>query len=216
MPHSNPLNGVSASAIQSIARRLLNLDVEAKKHLIEFDDKVIHIFVEDFNLAYYFSFKKGELFVAHQCEDAVSASISGRFSGFIGAAAAEHSSDSIFKGELNFSGEISTAKQFQLFVQSLSIDWHEPLAQLLGDPIGHSLATSIEQLSGWLFNTVSSVNKDISEYIQEEIKITPSELEQQHFFQNVDQLRGRADRLNAKITQLQQKRPIANSTESNL
>jgi len=202
MSYSNPVNGVSASVIQSIARRLLNLDVEAKKQLIEFENKVIHIFVEELNLTYYFSFKGGELFVDHQCDDDVSASITGRFSAFIAAAAAEHSSDSIFKGELNFSGDIGTAKQFQSFAQSLNIDWHEPLAQLLGDPIGHSLATGIEKLSGWLFNTASGINKDISEYLQEEIKVTPSELEQQHFFQKVDQLRSRTDRLNAKISQL--------------
>jgi len=205
MSHSNPINGISASAIQSIARRLLSLDIEAKNKLPEFESKQIHILVEDLNLAYYFSFKQGDLFVEHQYDGEVNASISGRLSAFIAAAAAEHSSDSIFKGELNFSGDIATAKQFQTFAQSLNIDWHEPVAQLLGDPIGHSLATGIGKLSGWLFRTAGSVNKDISEYLQEEIRVTPSELEQQHFFQQVDQLRSQTDRLNAKITLLQQK-----------
>ena len=205
MSHSNPINGIAASVIQSIARRVLSLDIEAKNKLAEFETKKIHILVEDLSLVYYFSFKQGELYVEHQHDGEVNASISGRLSAFIAAAAAEHSSDSIFKGELNFSGDVATAKQFQAFAQSLNIDWHEPIAQLLGDPLGHSLATGIEKLSGWLFNTASGVNKDISEYLQEEIRVTPSELEQQHFFQQVDQVRSQADRLNAKITLLRQK-----------
>lgn len=196
------LNRLSASAIQTIARRLLRLDPEAKKGLSQFEGKVIHIHIDDFNLDYYFAFVDCELLVAGQSDQPTSAVISGKLNSFIAAAAAEHSADSIFKGKLNFSGDISTAKQFQTFAQKLNIDWHEPLAQLLGDPVAHTLATGLETLSGWILQTAKSVSQDISEYIQEEAQVTPSESEQQHFFRQVDQLRSRTDRLNAKISQL--------------
>ena len=196
------LNQLSATSIQTIARRLLSLDIEAKKDLSQFEDKVIHIHIDDFNLDYYFSFSDGELLVTEQSEQTISASISGELNAFFKAAAAEHSADSIFKGELNFSGDISTAKQFQSFAQKLNIDWHEPLAQVLGDPLGHTVATGLEKLSGWVLQTAQSVAQDISEYVQEEARVTPSVSEQQHFFRQVDQLRSRADRLNAKISQL--------------
>lgn len=196
------VNQLSATAIQTIARQFLSFDVEAKKDLSQFEDKIIHIHINDFNLDYYFSFANSELLVAEHFEQTISASISGKLNAFIAAAAAEHSSDSIFKGELNFSGDISTARQFQSFAQKLNIDWHEPLAQALGDPLGHTLATSLEKLSGWLLQTAQSVTQDISEYVQEEARVTPSSSEQQIFFRQVDQLRSRADRLNAKISQL--------------
>ncbi len=196
------LNQISASVIQSTVKRLLSLDVEAKEQLCQFDDKIIHIQVEDFSLVYYFSFNNSEIVVSEQTEGEISASISGTSSAFIAAAAAEHSADSIFTGELKFSGEISTAKRFQSFAQSLNIDWHEPLAQLLGDPVAHTIATGIEKLSSWIKNTANRVTSDISEYVQEEARVTPSVSEQQHFFQQVDHIRSRTDRLNAKITKL--------------
>ncbi len=196
------INQLSATALQKITRKLLSLDVEASKDLQQFNNKVIHIYIEDYQLNYYFSFNGSELFVSKQSETETSASISGRFNAFIAAAAAEHSADSIFKGELNFSGDISTARQFQSFAQKLNIDWHEPLAQLFGDPLGHTLATGLEKLTGWLLQTTQSVSQDISEYIQEEARVTPSLSEQRYFFEQVDQLRSRADRLNAKMTQL--------------
>jgi len=196
------VNQLSAIAIQAIARQLLSFDLEAKKDLSQFEDKTIHIHIDDFKLDYYFSFDSGELLVTEQFEQSISASISGKLNAFVAAAAAEHSADSIFKGELNFSGDIATARQFQSFAQKLNIDWHEPLAQALGDPLGHTLATGLETLSGWLLQTTQSVTQDISEYVQEEARVTPSSSEQQVFFRQVDQLRSRADRLNAKINQL--------------
>lgn len=229
-------NKLSATALQKIATRLLRLDVEAKNKLIAFNDKVIHIQVTDLTLDYYFSFVDGQILIDNQLNEelagknedtlathsstaslsavsasTVSASISGNLSAFIAAAAAEHSADSVFKGELHFSGEINTAKRFQEFAQSLNIDWQEPLAQTFGDPIGHTIATGLQKLSGWVLNTANSVTQDISEYIQEEARVTPSYIEQQHFFQQVDQLRSQVDRLNARANQL-----LANQTDSDL
>lgn len=196
------LNQLSASAVQTIARRLLKLDVEAKKNLIQFEGQIVHIHIEDIDLDYYFSVVDGELLVAERTEQIISAAISGKLSAFISAVAAERSADSIFKGELNFSGDISIAKQFQSFAQTLNIDWHEPFSQVLGDPLGHTLATGLEKLSGWILQTTQSVTQDISEYLQEEARVTPSDSEQQHFFSQVDQLKSQTDRLGAKIQRL--------------
>ena len=197
-------NQLSASTVQTLARKVLSLDIQAKNNLQQFEDKVIQINIEDFNLVYYFSFKNAELFVSEKNSEKAATVISGKLSAFIAAAAAEHSSDSIFKGELNFSGDINTAKQFQSFAQSLNIDWHEPLAQVLGDPIAHTLATGLEKFSTWFGQTIESVNQDISEYVQEEAKVTPSQSEQQQFFQQVDQLRSKSDRLLARFNFIKQ------------
>jgi len=209
-------NQLSASTLQTIARRLLSLDVEAKNKLRDFEDKIIHLQVTNLDLDFYFSFIAGELFISDQLQndtDETSASISGHLNAFIAAATADHSADAIFKGELHFSGEINTAKQFQQFAQSLNIDWQEPFAKAFGDPVGHSIATGLQNFSGWLFNSADSLRQDISEYLQEEARVTPTDCEQQHFFEQVDQLRSRADRINARITQVIEKRTSLQSTD---
>ena len=198
-----PINQLSASMIQTIANRLLSLDAESNNQLKPFESKIIHIEISDLNLQYFFTFVNGQLKVTNSCEQEASASIRGELKAFLAAAASEHSSDSIFKGELMFSGEINTAKQFQSFVQSMQIDWHEPLAKVLGDPIGHTFAVGLEKFSGWLKTAVRSTRSDISEYLQEEARVTPTFCEQQAFFGKVDQLRSRSDRLNARINNLQ-------------
>jgi ubiquinone biosynthesis protein UbiJ len=197
-----PLNQITASALQTFVNKTIALDAEAGAKLDSLNDKVIHLQISDFQLNYYFQIINREILVSSSFEQAVSASITGTLPAFVAAATSEHSADSIFKGELNFSGEINVAKQFQAFAQSLDIDWHEPLAQLLGDPIGHSVAVGISKLSGWLKSSANSSREDISEYLQEEARVTPSETEQELFFQQVDQARSQADRLKARLDRL--------------
>jgi ubiquinone biosynthesis protein UbiJ len=199
-----PLNQVSAAMIQSVARKVIALDPEAANGLSSFDDKVIKIEIEDFGLCYFFSFEGGTLTVSNDDSRPVSAAINGNLAAFMAAAANEHSVDSIFKGELHFSGEIGTAKRFQEFAQSLEIDWQEPIARAFGDPIGHTLTTGLQAFGGWLLNTGRSTRQDISEYLQEEIKVTPPAAEQQLFFGQVDQARSKTDRLAARIKKLKQ------------
>jgi len=197
-----PFNQLSANAIQSIARLFLKLDVESAKQLSQFEGKRVQIKIDDLQLEYNFYFLDNELFVSEIAHQSITASINGNLNDFLSALAAEHSSDAVFKGQLNFTGDVNTAKQFQTFAQSLNIDWHEPLAQFFGDPVGHTIASGITKLSEWLIDTGKTVQTDISEYLQEESRVTPSESEQQQFFQQVDQLRSRADRLNARFNQL--------------
>lgn len=190
--------------IQSLARKLIALDPEAATGLSQFHDKIIKIEIEDFGLRYFFTFDSGALSVVNSESRSVSAAITGKLAAFIAALAHEHSVDSIFTGELHFSGEISTAKKFQEFTQSLEIDWQEPFAKTLGDPLGHTLSKGLLMIGNWLSKTSLSTQEDISEYLQEEIKVTPPAAEQQEFFERVDQTRSKVDRLAARIQKLNQ------------
>ncbi len=70
--------------------------------------------------------------------------------------------------------------------------------------MGHTLTTGLQAFGGWLLNTGRSTRQDISEYLQEEIKVTPPAAEQQLFFEQVDLTRSKTDRLAARIKKLKQ------------
>jgi len=207
-----PLNQLSATALQTIAQQILALDIEASKKLRPFDGKIILIDVIDLKLQYYFVFAQGQLAIVskpppaenndeddNQAEQEPSVHISGKLSAFINAAASEYSSDALFEGDLHFTGEINTAKQFQQLVASLNIDWQEPLAKVFGDPLAHTLSTGVQKFASWFIDSARSTRQDVSEYLQEEARVTPSDSEQQYFFEQVDDLRSKVDRLTAKV-----------------
>jgi len=222
-----PLNQLSATALQSIARQILALDIEASDKLHPFNGKIILIEVTDLSLQYYFVFGNGQVSIyselpalnsndndnndAHKEPDQKpSVVITGKLSSFITAAASEYSSDALFEGDLHFSGEINTAKQFQQLAASLNIDWQEPLAKILGDPLAHTINTGVKKFASWFIQSANSARQDVSEYLQEEARVTPSDSEQQPFFEQVDQLKSKADRLTARVELLIKKKTVAN------
>ncbi|MCF6194991.1 MAG: SCP2 sterol-binding domain-containing protein [Kangiellaceae bacterium] len=220
-----PLNQLSATALQSIARQILALDIEASKTLRPFDGKIILIEVTDLKLQYYFVFEKGQMSIYSKLptltsndktknnkepDQIPSVTITGKFSSFITAAASEYSSDALFEGDLHFNGEINTAKQFQQLAASLNIDWQEPLAKILGDPLAHTINTGVQKFASWFIQSANSARHDVSEYLQEEARITPSDSEQQHFFEQVDQLKSKTDRLTARVELLIKKKTAEN------
>jgi len=231
--NSGGFNQLSSRMMHQLVNRLLALDAEAKQKLDTFEPSVFLIQVTDLGLNYAASIKQGELNISDgsdliqakptqstesaskpridaedvsaQSDIEITATISGTSSAFLAAIQEEHKGDSIFKGQLNFSGQINSAKKLQSFAQSLKIDWQEPLAQLFGDPIGHSLASGIQGFAGWLKSSLSQAPLNLGEYLQEEVQMTPSRFEQAHFSDQVDQLRSRLDRLNARFQRIQSK-----------
>jgi ubiquinone biosynthesis protein UbiJ len=210
------LNQVTAKAIEKLVNKLLSLDAEAAKQIKPLESKSILIQLEDWQLNYLFCFKNASVEVSQPSnEEAVtenkqsneqvnqpSATITGKLSAFIAAALAEQSGDAVFQGDLHFSGDINTAKQFQQLASKLEIDWQEPFAKIFGDFLGHTITSGLSLFGNWANQVKNSLQQDISEYVQEEAKITPSDSEQQMFFDEVDLVRSQADRLLAKVEKM--------------
>jgi ubiquinone biosynthesis accessory factor UbiJ len=196
------INKTSAAIIEQVANRILKLDVEAHDKLADFSDKIIHIQVEDLSLNYFFLFPGGSLIVQESCEKPVSASIRGKLSAFTSALMSPNSGDAIFTGELHFSGEMNTARRFQEFVQTLQIDWQEPMSKIIGDVMTHNISQGLGAFGNFVNQFISSVNQDIPEYMQHEIQVTPTQSELNNFFEQVDLTRSQAERLHARVQRL--------------
>lgn len=196
------VNQFSAAAVEIFANRILALDPTVKEKLEQFSDKIIHLYIEDFSLNYYFFFVTGSIVVQQQSERPASVSVSGKSSAFLAAATATHSSDSIFNGELHFSGEINTAQRFQNFVQSLNIDWQEPISRVFGDVIGHNISQGISKAGQFIEQLLNNTRQDVPDYLQHEIRVLPCHIENNDFLQQVDTLRSQTDRLIARVDKL--------------
>ena len=196
------LNKVSAAAMEQIGNRILSLDPQASQMLGNFEGKIIHIEITDWAQHFYLRFPSRNLVVQSHSSRPPSASVKGTSFAFLSAATSDNSGDSIFKGELHFSGEINTAQKFQQFVGSLEIDWQEPLAQLLGDETTTLISNGVSKFSGFVKNFAFQTKQDIPEYIQHEAKVSPTSFELDTFSSSVDTIRSQVDRLSARIERL--------------
>jgi len=108
----------------------------------------------------------------------------------------------LLKGEVEISGDTRLGHQFKNIFSQIDIDWSEPLANLVGDTVAYQLQQSGKKLGGWGKDTMESVSRSVSEYLQEESRDLVTETELNNFNDEVDQLRNDVDRLQAKINAL--------------
>ena len=99
-------------------------------------------------------------------------------------------------------GNTGLLVDLQRLLINLDIDWEEALTEVLGDVIGHQGAELLRSGTRYAGDRASEAKRRISEFLTEELGTLPSRNELEGFYQDVDDLRLQADRLEARIKQL--------------
>lgn len=120
----------------------------------------------------------------------------------LGLAVSGDSQAKLASGEVKIKGDVQLGQQFKQILNRMEIDWEEHLSRISGDVFAHQ-AGRFGRAGIQFFNDVAtSLNLDLSEYLQEEIRLLPSEIEVQNYLDEVDHLRSDADRLQARFDHL--------------
>ena len=99
---------------------------------------------------------------------------------------------------LTITGDSLVAQKLAKIFTTHDIDWEEHFSHYVGDIAAHQLASFIHQLKDYGLRTAERIENNISDYIQEEIRVSPPSEEVSDFIQQVDTLRDDAERLFAK------------------
>ena len=90
---------------------------------------------------------------------------------------------------------------YRLFLD-MEIDWQEPLSRLIGDVPTHGLEQMLASLGDFARGTMNSLKRNVDEYLHEESRMVPPPNQVEIFDQELDALRLRLDRMQARIQQL--------------
>jgi ubiquinone biosynthesis protein UbiJ len=101
------------------------------------------------------------------------------------------------------SGDVGLLSKFQAILQNLDIDWEYQLSKFVGDIPTQFVHDSLHSASRFAKKTQDNLQEDIDNYLHEETRLFPSGTELQNFYQSVDALRLRVDRLGARTGKLQ-------------
>ena len=113
--------------------------------------------------------------------------------------------DILFSGEVTITGDTRLGQKFRKILSQVDIDWEEILSHYTGDMIAHRLGNRVRELSSWWRRSVSSVQQNSGEYLQEETRVVAANAEVEEFLAQVDKLRDDVARLEARIKRLQEK-----------
>ncbi|MDY6979612.1 MAG: SCP2 sterol-binding domain-containing protein [Pseudomonadota bacterium] len=111
----------------------------------------------------------------------------------------------LFAGEVTIRGDVETGQAFKRLLDHLDIDWEEQLSRYTGDVVGHQLGDLFRGLQDWGRQARRVLGRNLAEFLQQESRQLATREAVAEFVREVDQLRDDSERLQQRVTLLQQR-----------
>lgn len=132
--------------------------------------------------------------------------LSGSTTNFIKLARATDKANELINSNIDMDGNTELALAVTRVVQTLDIDWEALIQPFTGGILAHQIGKGLRGLLAWGKETSNTYRRAGKEYLEDEVQlVAPAPLLDQ-FNADVDQLRLSADRLEARIARLENKK----------
>lgn len=198
-----------ADALESLLRpiaALLNRQIQSKTPAralcAELRDRVFALRVKNSALAMYIIVAPDRVILSSEYGDEPDVVISGSLLAL--ARLAAPSGDTVVRGDaVELSGDVILARKFQSLLRYARPDFEEELSGLVGDAAAHGIGELLRSVSQWGREASSTLQQNVSEYLQEESRAVPSRYEADTFRDQVDDLRDDVARFEARLKQVE-------------
>jgi ubiquinone biosynthesis protein UbiJ len=197
----NPFRARLGGMLEAALNRALALDEHTRAQLGALEGRRIGIELRGANLALAVSVHAGRLCVGPHWD--AGSDLNLRASPGSLLAFALRRGDSILPpGKVDISGDAELARSVEKLLRDFQPDIEEAFAQTFGDVLGVPLARGLRHALNWSRESAQALAQDTADYLREERRdlIAPAEMEQ--FLDEVDALRERAERLEARVQRL--------------
>jgi ubiquinone biosynthesis accessory factor UbiJ len=113
--------------------------------------------------------------------------------------------DALRRKDLRIEGDVEVANRYRALLKLLRPDIAEELARVIGDSPAHQVLRFARAALEFGERTASTTVRNAAEYFAHESRDLVSRAEAEDFFGSVDRLREDLDRLEARLTLLQQR-----------
>ncbi|MGD8909392.1 MAG: SCP2 sterol-binding domain-containing protein [Chromatiales bacterium] len=197
---------VSAAAyatLEQLLNQAIRLDPETPRRLAPMHGRIIELQLVGLALSLYLIPGPNNIQLLGSYEGEPDCTLRGTPLALARMRGTRESTDQLFSGSVEITGDTHLAQQFGDFLAGLDIDWEEQLSNLTGDALAHEIGNATRKLQSWTRNQIQTFEQNLQEYLQEELRLTPSRPEIEPFLADVDRLRDDVERLEARIKRLQ-------------
>ncbi len=193
------LDQTLSAALEFALNQYFSLDPDAMSRFSSLEGKVIALEIKGIEQTICLFLSTDGFLVLSDFDGEVDATISGTPIALAKMAMVSDPKSLLFSGEITISGDTNLANQFNRLLVQVDIDWEGILAQKIGDITAHKIGNLFRESQQWVKQSASSFFMDGGEYIQEEVRLSPSNAELRNFIRQVDDVREATDRLKARI-----------------
>ena len=201
----NPILGMLGRGLEATLNRVLSLDPETLDALRALDDRSITIAFKGSALAMRIAVDSGQLRVGPAFAGDSQLRVSATPGSLLAMAAARLRGDAdaaLPPGQVEISGDADLARRIERLASRFEPDFDEAFARAFGDVIGFQLARGFRGAPAGVRKSTSRLLRTSFEYLVEESRDLVARPELEQFFEEVDALRERADRLAARVRRI--------------
>ena len=182
---------------------LLKTDAVTCQRLESLTGNVIGFEITDLSISLFVLPIQGGVQLQHQFPDTPDVTLKGDSITFMKLLSSSDKSEHFFGNGITVEGNAGLANQLQAMLADLEIDWEALLSKVIGNLPAHQIMSLTRGQLNYAKQVNTNLPQNISEYIQEEIRVLPPRAEAEAFMDGVDKLRERTDRLAAHVAALQ-------------
>ena len=193
----NPLLSRLGALLEGALNRALALDPTA--NLAALEGQRIGVELRGMNLAFAIAVRDGKLRVGPHWESPPDLNVRAAPASLLAFALRRGEDSPLPPGKVEISGDAQLARTLEKIAREFRPDFEEAFAKTFGDVFGIALARALRGAFANARASAQALAQDTAEFLREESRdlIAPAEMEQ--FLDDVDALRERAERLEARI-----------------
>lgn len=193
------------AALEIALNRYLNLEPAALADCERLSGSSIELHLSGFEWRLFIEFDARGVRVLNEHNGLASVTVSGAPPAFAKLALSRDGSAALPAG-LAVSGDAEVLQRFRRLLGRVGFDFEEWIAPLLGDGAAHRAAQGLKSLFGWARRSADTLALDTAEYLREETRDLARGVDVEDWMNDVDKLRERIDRFEARLRAAEQRR----------
>lgn len=192
----------SLSALQKAINHALGLDPSMPMKIEALHGNVLEIIISPLKVHFFIRFSHQDIELLAHYEGQADTIIHSSPLGLIRLSLLPASKvRSLFNDQIKISGNVLLGQSVKALFDSIDIDWEGHLAHFTGDVVAHQLGAVVRRGLAFKQQVQTSMKHHITEYLHEEVHAFPPREEVNDFFNDIDALSLRVERINAHINQ---------------
>jgi ubiquinone biosynthesis protein UbiJ len=199
----NPLLSVLGRALEVALDRVLDLDPETRAELRALDGRALTFEFRNTPLAMRIAVNGDRLAIGPAFEGASALRVAATPAALLGLALARGREGAVTPGMVEIAGDADLARRLERIASRFAPDFDEAFVRIFGDVAGFQIARGLRRAFAGLRDSGKAFARDAAEFLTEEGRDLVAKAEVETFLDDVDALRERADRLDARVRRLQ-------------
>lgn len=200
---SPSIDSALCASIETSLNAMLKHDPALLQALAKFDGKRIRIQSDDW-LILVVTLVPAGFHLSLRDEDECDTTIFGSISELLEVALASDKADALMNGGIDISGSSALVLDLAKVIQQLDIDWEALISPATGGIIAHQIGKGFRNLIKWGKDSGQTLATSSKEYLEDEVQLLVPKPLNEHFSQQVADLRLATDRAEARLQQIKQ------------